>query len=383
MAGSSFGTRFRMTSFGESHGPVMGVVLDGVPAGWSLDLESVQAHLDRRRPGQSTMTTARNEEDRVQCWSGLLNGVCTGAPLTLTVRNRDARPSDYDELGQTLRPSHADFTTMARYGIRDHRGGGRSSARETVARVMAGAVASQILEQVGIQCYAWVQSVGGIHMDTSSWIHGPQCPFTRDQIEASPVRCPLPDYSAAMESEISRTRDRGDSVGGSVMAWCQGLPAGLGDPVYDKLEADLAKAMMSINAARYFELGSGWQASSGYASDFNDAILAADTQTWARIQTATNHAGGLLGGMSNGNPLWFRVGFKPPSTVAIDQQSVDLHGQPRVLQAKGRHDPCVVPRAVPVVEAMLAVVVLDHWLGLPSARLDLMKSFSLHPGSKS
>jgi chorismate synthase len=157
----------------------------------------------------------------------------------------------------------------------------------------------------------------------------------------------------------------------------------LGDPVYDKLEADLAKAMMSINAARYFELGSGWQASSGYASDFNDAILAADTQTWARIQTATNHAGGLLGGMSNGNPLWFRVGFKPPSTVAIDQQSVDLHGQPRVLQAKGRHDPCVVPRAVPVVEAMLAVVVLDHWLGLPSARLDLMKSFSLHPGSKS
>ncbi|MFM9143138.1 MAG: chorismate synthase [Bacteroidota bacterium] len=377
MAGSSLGTRFRLTSFGESHGPLLGVVLDGVPSGWSLDLDQIQAHLDRRRPGQSSLTTARYEEDRVQCWSGLLNGVCTGAPLTLTVRNQDARPADYQELSQTLRPSHADFTTMARYGIRDARGGGRSSARETVARVMAGAVAAQILEQVGIQCYAWVQSVGGIQMDAGTWAHQAQCPYSRDQIEASSVRCPLPELSAAMEAEISQTRDRGDSVGGSVLGWCQGLPAGLGDPVYDKLEADLAKAMMSINAARYFELGSGWLASGGYASVYNDPILAADTQSWTRIQTATNHAGGVLGGMSNGNPLWFRVGFKPPSTVALEQQSVDQHGHPQVLQAKGRHDPCVVPRAVPVVEAMLAVVVLDHWLAFPSAQLDRIKSLSV------
>ena len=374
MAGNSFGTRFRITSFGESHGPVIGVVIDGVPAGWALDLDHVQAQLDRRRPGQSVYTTARNEEDRVQCWSGCLDGLCTGAPLTLTIRNKDARPEDYNDLSQSLRPSHADFTTMARFGVRDPRGGGRSSARETAARVMAGAVAAQILAKAGVHCYAWVHSVGEIGLDPLIYPLQDSCPYTMEQIDASPVRCPSPEVSAAMESEIAQTRDRGDSVGGTVVGWCQGLPAGLGDPVYDKLDADLAKAMISINAAKFFELGSGWGASSGHASEYNDPILAADTQVWKHIKTATNHAGGVLGGMSNGAPLWFRVGFKPPSTIAINQNSVDYQGQPQVLKARGRHDPCVVPRAVPVVEAMLALVVLDHWLGFHSAKLDRLLS---------
>ena len=369
MAGNSFGTRFRITSFGESHGPVIGVVIDGVPAGWSLDLDFVQAQLDRRRPGQSALTTARNEEDRVQCWSGCLDGICTGAPLTLTIRNKDARPHDYEELSQTLRPSHADFTTMARYGVRDPRGGGRSSARETAARVMAGAVAAQILAKAGIHCYAWVHSVGQVSMDAEGYALQDSIPYTQEQIESSPVRCPLSDIASAMENEINTARLRGDSVGGTVVGWCQGLPAGLGDPVYDKLDADLAKAMISINAAKFFELGSGWAASSGHASDYNDPILAGDTSDWTHIKTATNHAGGVLGGMSTGTPLWFRVGFKPPSTISIDQDSVDHRGQPLVLKARGRHDPCVVPRAVPVVEAMLALVVLDHWLGFPSAKI--------------
>jgi chorismate synthase len=370
-----------MTSFGESHGPVIGVVLDGIPAGLPLDLNKVQAQLDRRRPGQSSLTTARSEGDQVECLSGLFEGLCTGAPLALVIPNKDARPQDYEHLSNLIRPSHADFTVMARYGLRDHRGGGRSSARETAARVMAGAVAEQLLEHFGIRCYAWVHSVGPhsiqVHHSAAK-VHNHEsagydayceCPFSLDQIEKSPVRCPDPQCSALMVAYIDELRMKGDSTGGTVVGWCQGLPAGLGDPVFDKLEADLAKAMLSINAAKAFESGSGMAMSEGRASEFNDAVQSADTGTWSTLQTLTNHSGGIQGGISNGQPVWFKVGFKAPATIARDQQTVDIHGNPVILQAKGRHDPCVVPRAVAVVEAMTAMVIADHLIGRPGAQL--------------
>lgn len=389
MPGNSFGRNFRMTSFGESHGPVIGVVLDGIPAGLPLDLNKVQVQLDRRRPGQSTLTTARNEGDQVECLSGLFEGHCTGAPLTLLIPNRDARPEDYEHLKNLIRPSHADFTLMARYGLRDYRGGGRSSARETAARVMAGAVAQELLGHFGIRCYAWVHSVGAHSMqihhpagqvhdqDSAGYEAFRECPFGQEQIEKSPVRCPDPDCSARMAAYIDELRIKGDSTGGTVVGWCQGLPAGLGDPVFDKLEADLAKAMLSINAAKVFESGSGMAMSEGKASQFNDAVQSADTVTWSSLQTLSNHSGGIQGGISNGQPLWFKVGFKAPATIAMEQQTIDTQGNSIALQAKGRHDPCVVPRAVPVVEAMMAMVIADHLLGRPTAQLaTLIKSFS-------
>ena len=389
MPGNTFGRNFRISSFGESHGPVIGVVVDGVPAGLTLDLNRIQSQLDRRRPGQSRMTTARNEEDRVQCLSGLFEGRCTGAPLTLVIANRDARPEDYEELRELIRPSHADFAVMARYGYRDHRGGGRSSARETAARVMAGAVAATLLECIGVHCYAWVHSVGPHALTvpvpsealsrviSSGYEHHRFCPYTLEQIEASPLRCPDSSASSLMEAYIDEVRLAGDSTGGTVVGWCQGLPAGLGDPVYDRLEADLAKAILSINAVKAFELGSGFAMSAGRASVFNDAILSADTQHWTSLQTLTNHSGGIQGGISNGQPLWFKAGFKATATVAIPQQSVDFQGKAVNLQAHGRHDPCVVPRAVPVVEAMMALVIADHVLGWPAAQLSvLLKSLA-------
>lgn len=389
MPGNSFGRNFKITSFGESHGPVIGVVVDGIPAGLALDLNKIQAQLDRRRPGQSRMTTARNEEDCVQCLSGMFEGRCTGAPLALVIPNRDAKPEDYEHLREQIRPSHADFTVMARYGYRDHRGGGRSSARETAARVMAGAVAATLLECMGVHCYAWVHSVGPHALTvplpsglasrgtTSGYEHHRRCPFNLDQIEASPLRCPDPKASSLMEAYIDEVRSAGDSTGGTVVGWCQGLPPGLGDPVYDRLEADLAKAILSINAVKAFELGSGFAMSAGRASDFNDAILAADTKEWSSVETLSNHSGGIQGGISNGQPLWFKAGFKATATVAFPQQSVDFQGNSVKLQAHGRHDPCVVPRAVPVVEAMLALVVADHVLGWPAAQLSvLLKSIA-------
>jgi len=389
MPGNSFGRNFRMTSFGESHGPAIGVVVDGVPAGLPLDLNKIQAQLDRRRPGQNRLTTSRSESDKVECLSGLFEGLCTGAPLTLVIPNRDVRSEDYDRLRDQIRPSHADFTVMARYGYRDHRGGGRSSARETAARVMAGAVANALLEQFEIYCYAWVHSVGPYAMEIPAvdgivhygenlgYEYHRKCPFSLDQIEISPVRCPEPEASSRMEAYIDELRTVGDSVGGTVVGWCQGLPAGLGDPVYDKLEADLAKAMLSINAAKAFESGSGFMMSAGKASDYNDAILSADTKAWTALETISNHSGGIQGGISNGQPVWFKVGFKAPATIALEQQSVDFQGNSITMQAKGRHDPCVVPRAVPVVEAMMAIVIADHLLGRPAAQLSaLLRTFS-------
>jgi chorismate synthase len=359
-------------------------VLDGVPAGLHLDLNKVQGQLDRRRPGQSHLTTSRSESDRVQCLSGWFEGKCTGAPLTLIIPNRDARPEDYDLLRDQLRPSHADFTTMARYGIRDHRGGGRSSARETAARVMAGAVAATLLGEFGIYCTAWVDSVGPFSLqipgpkegssEVGDWGYGNfrTCPFDGDQIEASSVRCPDREVSARMEAYIQELQAAGDSTGGTVVGWCQGLPPGLGDPVYDKLEADLAKAMLSINAAKAFELGTGFGLSRGRASVYNDAILSADTKGWTSMDTQTNHSGGIQGGISNGQPVWIKVGFKAPATIALPQASVNIKGHAVTMQAQGRHDPCVVPRAVPIVEAMMACVMADHLLGRPAAQLDTL-----------
>ncbi len=387
MPGNSFGRNFRISSFGESHGPVIGVVVDGIPAGLPLDLNRVQEQLDRRRPGQSRMTTARNEEDRVECLSGLFEGLSTGAPLTLVIPNRDAKPEDYNSLRDQIRPSHADFTVMARFGYRDHRGGGRSSARETAARVMAGAVAAALLDCIGVRCYAWVHSVGphalkvpfppgfSPQATASGYEIHRLCPFTKEQIEASPVRCPDPVASSNMEAYVDEVRSAGDSTGGTVVGWCQGLPPGLGDPVFDRLEADLAKAILSINAVKAFELGSGFAMSVGKASEYNDAILKADTQTWSSIETLTNHSGGIQGGISNGQPLWIKVGFKATATVAFPQQSVDFQGNPVTLQAHGRHDPCVVPRAVPIVEAMMSVVIADHLLAWPAAQLSTLMKF--------
>jgi len=375
MPGNAFGRNLRITSFGESHGPLVGVVVDGIPAGLYLDLDLVQEAMNRRRPGQSSVTTQRSERDKVVCWSGWLQGLCTGAPLCLTVANEDARPQDYAGMRDVLRPSHADFTTMARFGIRPPSGGGRSSARETAARVLAGAVASALLAHWGIRCQAWVHSVGSISIpDTEpSLATALTCPYSLSQIEASAVRCPHTATSEAMLRHIGEVREAGDSVGGLVRAWGEGIPAGLGDPVFDRLEADMAKAMLSINAAKAFEWGSGWAMCQGRGSQYNDAIVAADTERWKSVTTVTNHSAGVQGGISTAAPLWFSVGFKPPSTIAQPQQTVNMQGEAVVLEAVGRHDPCVVPRAVPVVEAMMALVLADHLLGLPAAQLSRLR----------
>lgn len=347
MPGNTFGARFRVTTFGESHGPAVGVVIDGVPPGLALDLAAVQAELDRRRPG-GPLASPRKEPDTVEVLSGLFEGRTLGTPLTLLVRNTDADPAAYAPFKDVYRPSHADFTTDARYGVRDWRGGGRASARETVARVAAGAVARQVL--AGIEIVAWVDAVGdvvaGCDPDT----------VTRDAVEASPVRCPDPSASAAMEALIREVRAEGDTVGGVVRAVARGVPAGWGDPVFDKLDADLAKAMLSIPAAKGFESGSGYSGARLRGSAHNDAFVAEGGE----IRTRTNRSGGVQGGISNGMPVVISVAFKPVATIFREQDTVDTHGRAVVLKPRGRHDPCVVPRAVPIVEAMLALVLADH-----------------------
>lgn len=359
MAGNSFGQFFRITTFGESHGAAIGVVVDGCPAGVDFDLAFIQQQMDRRRPGQSALSTDRNEADRVEVLSGVFDGKTTGTPVAMLLRNADQRSGDYDALKDVYRPSHADFTYEARYGLRDHRGGGRSSARETAARVAAGALAQLLLRHWGVHIQAYVSAVGPIEVEK------PYTELDLAQIDSNAVRCPDATTAAQMEALITQLKAEGDSVGGVITCIASGLPAGWGEPVFDKLEADLAKGMLSINAVKGFEIGSGFAAAAGRGSAFNDAFELRN----GRVRTQSNHSGGIQGGISNGEDVYFRVAFKPVATIGKSQQTLTTRGEATALQAKGRHDPCVVPRAVPIVEAMTALVLADHALRARVARV--------------
>ena len=348
---STFGTLFKITTFGESHGRGVGVVVDGCPSRMSLSEADIQAQLDRRRPGQSKLTTDRAEADRVTILSGVENGLTLGTPLAMSVANRDQRPGDYQTMSQTPRPSHADYTYQMKYGIRAASGGGRSSARETIGRVAAGAVAEKFLrEGFGTEIVAWVSAVGHVTAPDLS-----QEDLNREVVDGQVVRCPHPETAAQMADLIQRVKDEKDSVGGVVSCICRNLPAGLGEPVFDKAEAMLAQAMLSIPATKGFEIGSGFAGSAMRGSAHNDPFVAKG----GGLGTATNYSGGIQGGITNGEPVVFRIAFKPPATIGLAQETVDFAGQPARLEAKGRHDPCVVPRAVPIVEAMAALVFAD------------------------
>ncbi len=346
MAGNTFGTLLRLTTFGESHGKAMGGILDGMPSGVAIDEEKIQAQLDRRKPGQSKITTDRKESDTVEILSGIFEGKTTGTPIGFIVRNSDKKSEDYDALKDVYRPSHADFTYDAKYGFRDYRGGGRASARETVSRVVAGAIAEQLLQNVKITAY--VKQVGGLVANCAT------IP-TRKKIDKNLVRCP--DFAVAEEmiALIEKLKAEGDSVGGVIECRISGVAAGWGEPVFDKLHADLGKAMLSINAVKGFEYGSGFAGSAMLGSAHNDAFVAPG-------KTKTNHSGGIQGGISNSEEIIFRVAFKPVATIGKAQETVSKSGEEIILEAKGRHDPCVVPRAVPIVEAMAALVLADHFL---------------------
>ncbi|MFM2161265.1 MAG: Chorismate synthase [Pseudomonadota bacterium] len=351
---STLGRALVLSTFGESHGPAVGGVLDGCPPGLVLDLDAVQAQADRRRPGALRLGTPRDEADRIEWLSGLLDGVTLGTPIGFLVRNQDARPHAYESFSDVFRPSHADFTYQAKYGIRARSGGGRASARETVSRVIAGAVAEQILAHLGgVEICAWVDGVAAVRAAVDEAV------VQRAEVDRSEVRCPDPVASAAMVAEIEAARRDGDSVGGVVRVVARGVPAGLGEPVFHKLEADLAAALMSLPAARGVEIGSGFAGSALRGTAHNDAFVP-DAQRG--VVTATNRSGGVQGGISNGMPITLAVAFKPVATVFVPQQTVTGDGVPTTLVAKGRHDPCVVPRAVPMVEAMVALVLADHWL---------------------
>jgi chorismate synthase len=359
MSGNTFGSLFRVTTFGESHGEMLGVVIDGCPAGLVLNLSDVQDELNRRRPGQSKITTQRKEADEVRIVSGLFEGKTTGAPLTAVIENTDQRSHDYSHIATQYRPSHADFTYDQKYGHRDYRGGGRSSARETAARVIAGAIAKQILKEFGVIIQAYVSQVGSIEMDSQFG------PVTMDQVEATIIRCPDPIAAKKMIALIEDIKSQGDTVGGVITSIIKGCPVGLGEPVFDKLHADLGKAMLSINAVKGFEIGSGFQGVKLKGSQHNDLFQEKD----GKVQTLTNHSGGIQGGISNGMDIEFRVAFKPVATLMQPQKSLDKEGHEVIVEGKGRHDPCVVPRAVPIVEAMAAITLVDHLLRHRSSRL--------------
>ena len=350
---SSLGVLFRVTTFGESHGPALGVVVDGCPPRLPLDVEAIQAELDRRRPGQSRLVSQRKEADRVEILSGVLEGLTLGTPIAMLIRNQDTRGKDYEEIARAYRPSHADYTYDAKYGIRAVAGGGRASARETAARVAAGAIAQQLLARRGVSIVAWVDEVCGIAAAVD------EAAVTRADVDGSDVRCPDAAAAAQMIERIERARKDGDSVGGVVRAVARGVPAGWGEPVFDKLEAELAKAMLSIPAAKGVENGAGFVGTRLTGSEHNDLF---HRRPDGAIGTRTNRSGGIQGGISNGEPITLRVAFKPTATIMQPQDSVDAAGNPAVLEPKGRHDPCVLPRAVPIVEAMLALVLADHHL---------------------
>ncbi|MFP9099069.1 chorismate synthase [Flavobacterium sp. RHBU_24] len=347
MAGNSYGTLFRLTTFGESHGPAIGGVIDGCPAGITLDIDSIQYELNRRKPGQSAIVTQRKEPDEVQFLSGIFEGKTTGAPIGFTVPNTNQKSHDYSHIKDTYRPSHADYTYDKKYGHRDYRGGGRSSARETISRVVGGAIARQMLP--GITINAFTSSVGDIFIDK------PYQDLDFTLTEQNPVRCPDMDAAAKMEDYIKEIRKQGDTVGGTVTCVIQNVPAGLGEPVFDKLHAELGKAMLSINAVKGFEYGSGFCGARMKGSEHNDLFNPDGT-------TKTNLSGGIQGGISNGMDIYFRVAFKPVATIMQFQETINSSGEVVEMQGKGRHDPCVVPRAVPIVEAMAALVLADFML---------------------
>ncbi|NDV65068.1 chorismate synthase [Bacteroides sp. 224] len=349
---NSFGNIFRLTSFGESHGQGIGGVIDGFPAGVTIDMDFVQAELNRRRPGQSNITTNRKEGDKVEFLSGIFEGKSTGAPIGFIVWNENQHSNDYNNLKEVYRPSHADYTYSIKYGIRDHRGGGRSSARETISRVVAGALAKIALKQLGIGVKAYTSQVGYLKLD------GNYKDYDLSVAETNAVRCPDPELAKEMEEYIAQIKNEGDTIGGIVTCVIQNCPIGLGEPVFGKLHAALGGAMLSINAAKAFEYGEGFKGLKLKGSEQNDVFYNKD----GVISTHTNHSGGIQGGISNGQDIYFRVAFKPVPTVLMEQHTVNADGVDTTLQAKGRHDPCVLPRAVPIVEAMTAMTILDFYL---------------------
>jgi chorismate synthase len=351
---SRFGQVFQIATFGESHGGAVGVVVDGCPPRLPISAEEIQRDLDRRRPGQSSLTTPRQEADRVEILSGVFEGRTLGTPIALLVRNEDARPSAYEAMKDVFRPSHADFTTEAKYGIRNWQGGGRASARETVGRVAAAAIARKLLrEAAGVEVLAWVRRVHEVEAKVDP------AGVTLAQVESNPVRCPEPGAAAEMIQRIEAARARGDSVGGVVECLARNVPPGLGEPVFHKLEAELAAALMSLPASKGFEIGSGFEGARMTGIEHNDPFVPGPD---GRPRTASNRSGGVQGGISNGEPIVLRVAFKPTATIAQAQRTVDREGRAAVLEARGRHDPCVLPRAVPMVEAMVCLVLADHWL---------------------
>ena len=347
MSGNTFGKVFQLTTFGESHGAAIGGVIDGCPSGIELDLQAIQKDLNRRKPGQSAIVTQRKEPDEVQFFSGIFEGKTTGVPIGFAIYNTNQKSRDYDHIKDQYRPSHADKVYDDKYGVRDYRGGGRSSARETASRVVAGAIAKQFLPDVKFT--AFVSSVGDIKLDK------PYHNLDFDFIEQNPVRCPDPEKAAEMEDYIKKIRKEGDTVGGVITGVIQNVPIGLGEPVFDKLHAELGKAMLSINAVKGFEYGSGFEGAQKRGSDHNDLYNTDGT-------TKTNHAGGIQGGISNGMDIYFNVAFKPVATIMQSQKTINNKGEQVDMQGKGRHDPCVVPRAVPIVEAMAALVLADFTL---------------------
>ncbi len=348
---SHFGTLFRVSTFGESHCKSVGVIIDGCPPGIPITKDDIQPQLDRRRPGQSRLTTDRAEKDQVIINSGTENGITLGSPIALQVNNLDQRPTDYGDMNSIPRPSHADYTTMAKYGIKAASGGGRSSARETIGTVASGAVADKILaSQYGIEIVAWVTAVG---LFTAAPVD--MTTITRKTVDNTDLRCPDAQVSERMRAFILSLKEAGDSTGGIVSCVIRNVPPGIGEPVYEKLEAKLAQAMLAIPATKGFEIGSGFGGTRMNGSEHNDPFIAGN----GRLATTTNHSGGIQGGITNGEPIYFRVAFKPPATISLPQKTVNYQGKPVELAAKGRHDPCVVPRAVPIVESMAALVILD------------------------
>ena len=355
MAGSSFGTLFKLTTFGESHGEAIGGIIEGFPPNIKVDFAMIQAELDRRKPGQSALVSPRKESDTVSFLSGFIREISTGTPIGFTIPNDNQKSDDYANLDKSFRPSHADYTYEKKYGIRDHKGGGRSSARETACRVVAGALAKQALEKLNIRFSTYVIQVGAIQMTSNQFY-----PLTN--IESNPVRCPDKELAKEMESLIENTKKLGDTLGGTIQCIIENVPAGLGEPVFDKIHAELGKAMLSINAVKGFEIGSGFHAASMLGSAHNDLFNSDGS-------TQTNHSGGVQGGISNGMPILFRVAFKPVSTILKKQALLTKDGEMEEVQITGRHDACVVPRAVPIVEAMAAIVILDFYLRNKSVHL--------------
>ena len=361
MAGSTFGETFRISTWGESHGAALGVVIDGVPAGLTLDLAHIQQFMDRRKPGQSKFTTARNEADAIEILSGVFEGKTTGTPVSMMVRNADQHSKDYSDIAEVFRPGHADYTFWEKYGIRDYRGGGRSSGRETIGRVAAGAIAVQVLEALGITICAYTKSIGPVEIEQ----------FDATEIHKNPLA--MPDANAAKKAQeyLENCIHMQDSSGGVIECRVQGMPVGIGEPVFDKLDATLAKAMLSIGAVKGFEIGDGFLAATATGSANNDAFVIQDEQ----VKKQTNHSGGVLGGMSDGDEIVFRVAVKPTPSISQAQQTVDLHGKERQIEIHGRHDPVIVPRAVVVVESMAAITLVDALFANMSARMDAIVDF--------